>query len=332
MKSARKGRQGFTVTELLVVIVVMGILIALLLPAVRRARESARKTQCRNNLKNLALAVHEFSEAYTHFPPSSDVWGRMKESNRVEIDRATSWGTAIFNYIDAGPGLPKDLFLEAPFSKVNAEIVGREVATFHCPSVPETRLPNIFRMPKGTVLYPPFSTAEEYSTKYGASDYIVHCGVAKGFREAAFRGHPEPKKFEGALGPIKFTPDEALADAMKRELGEVPPSGDSSFKDVTDGDANTLLISECAGRNELWRKGKKISERQDPVAFAKQKMMGGGGWADPLNQAWINGRQMDGTGANGPCAFNCSNEPDAGLYSFHRKGAHAALVDGSVRF
>src|SRR5262245_60583307 len=64
-------RRGFTLIELLVVIAIIAILIALLLPAVQQAREAARRTECKNNLHNIGLAIHNYEGSFRRFPPSS---------------------------------------------------------------------------------------------------------------------------------------------------------------------------------------------------------------------------------------------------------------------
>ena len=88
-------RRGFTLIELLVVIAIIAVLIALLLPAVQQARESARRTQCKNNLKQLGLALHNYHDTHNFFPPgnvASQVggWG-------------PSWWIFILPYIDQAP-------------------------------------------------------------------------------------------------------------------------------------------------------------------------------------------------------------------------------------
>jgi prepilin-type N-terminal cleavage/methylation domain-containing protein len=130
----RLRRNAFTLIELLVVIAIIAILIALLLPAVQQAREAARRTQCKNNLKQIGLAVHNYESTYRTLPINRygdysfpSVWGGPYENSA-----SWSWLASILPYVDQGP-----LYNAANIPNVtlqNSPQVGVGVALFTCPS------------------------------------------------------------------------------------------------------------------------------------------------------------------------------------------------------
>jgi len=98
-----RGRsRGFTLIELLVVIAIIAILIALLLPAVQQAREAARRTQCRNNMKQLGLAFHNYHDNFKMFP-ADGLWTYLPTDTTNRAPRNFSWVAAILPFIDQAP-------------------------------------------------------------------------------------------------------------------------------------------------------------------------------------------------------------------------------------
>ncbi len=96
----RSRHSGFTLIELLVVIAIIAILIALLLPAVQQAREAARRTQCRNNMKQLGLAFHNYHDNFKRFPPSATAGGVGAAQGVVDN---WNYGIRILPYMDQSP-------------------------------------------------------------------------------------------------------------------------------------------------------------------------------------------------------------------------------------
>ena len=124
-------RRGFTLVELLVVIAIIGILLALLLPAVQAAREAARRIDCANRLKQLALAVHIYESAFRRLPPLAEV--KRTETGAI---RTSYMGphSRILPYIEQGAitnHMDTSTYYADPFNK---SIVGRVLPCFLCPS------------------------------------------------------------------------------------------------------------------------------------------------------------------------------------------------------
>ncbi len=93
---SRQSRRAFTLVELLVVIAIIGVLVGLLLPAVQVARESARRMQCANNLRQLGLAAQTFSDTYQHVPPA------FIGDNSDKLNSWATWGALVLPYLEQG--------------------------------------------------------------------------------------------------------------------------------------------------------------------------------------------------------------------------------------
>lgn len=324
-------RKAFTLIELLVVIAVIAVLIALLLPAVQQAREAARRSQCKNNIKQIALALHNYHDTYTVFPYGSNyTWGWT--SNRRSCN--FGWRVAVLPFLDQAP-------LYQVMSSNTQCVPGDQwsySSVFTTASLPEHRtiLP-VYRCPSDV------------------GDSIIdgrHVGVSN------IGAHPNPTleasvsakaNYVGSAGPLAIdngntgilnpasllnnrcgrcydgSTDEAFCPCYRPTgnhlYGNVSSGNPGMFsgypesarmRDITDGASNTLLIGEV-------RQSAAGSGDGQAGAGCWRTM----GWASPWafsSTVW--GVQPPFWTRRSDCAFT----------SNHVGGAHFGLTDGSVRF
>ena len=129
----RRRSPGFTLIELLVVIAIIAVLIAFLLPAVQQAREAARRTQCKNNLMQIGLALHNYMGAHGVLPPGTqNPTGpiQSKEDGGYHM----GWCTQILPYIDESNAYKLIDFNVSVYDRANAPVRNHRISTFLCPS------------------------------------------------------------------------------------------------------------------------------------------------------------------------------------------------------
>jgi len=143
----RRLQRGFTLIELLVVIAIIAILVSLLFPAVQQAREAARRTQCRNNLKQLGLALHNYADAFKAFPPGRIVYVSPGDDGTTGANGNATTGRGdcfsafaqLLPQLDQGPLYSQINFNSGPDTAANDQIVGVQPPVLLCPSDMGTR-------------------------------------------------------------------------------------------------------------------------------------------------------------------------------------------------
>jgi len=160
-------RAGFTLIELLVVIAIIGILIALLVPAVQKVREAAARLQCTNNLKQIGLAMHHHHDSLGRFPAGYQANTRDPAANPGTLDAPPGWSWAVFllPYLEQD-NVYRQLRLDLPaWHAANAVLVKTPFPVFLNPAAPNGSPTILVRTESGTVL-----------AEWGRSHYVVNNG------------------------------------------------------------------------------------------------------------------------------------------------------------
>lgn len=324
----RQRSRGFTLVELLVVIAIIGILIALLLPAVQAAREAARRSQCLNNLKQLGLGLHNYHDVYQTMPMAYFVYVDLTRGN-VNIG---SWGVAVLPYIEQAP-LKQQYNMNVPAAnefgtagQANVALIQTPLNAFVCPSAPGGAAGRLYdgALPAGGGVGIPLLPALTW--RAAPSDYCVPTGVLGVFANIAYASFP------GGAGGSRHG---VMRDHITIVGAGVTGNPATGFAGIVDGSSNTWLLGERTGGNDIYSKTQSWTAA--PAAI-KQQLVGanGGGWGDPLNgEHWLGGTLASGLPfppQQGPCPINCTNLRGYGFHSFHPGGCHFLVADGSVSF
>jgi len=310
--------------ELLVVIAIIGILIALLLPAVQAAREAARRSQCSNNLKQLGLALHNYHDVHQSLPFSWMV--HLPTPPSMAGLNAQVWGILILPFIEQTALASQYDCRVPPFEEAaglghsptvvqrNLSVIRTVVPVFVCPSAPGSSVARVYRADLTPAGFPLRYTA-------APSDYCVASGVRGTYATIAYANFPGGVggSREGTLQFVGYNPSTGQME-----------SSSSRLADVMDGTSNTILLGERTGGATIYLKTTPVST----PPYDQLRLVNGGGWGDILNgEHWPQGALFDGTGlSGGPCAINCTNLRSAAFHSFHPGGCMFVLADGSVRF
>ena len=232
LRKHRVARRGFTLIELLVVIAIIAILVALLLPAVQQAREAARRTQCRNNLHNIVLAMHNYHEVYGSFPISIG-WNSSRFINPIRFNQqgAFSDKVGLLSFIERENEYKLINFNLWPYDSMgfygNSNILGQSarIPVFNCPSNDESVAAGVANF--------------TYAINMGVMNYNAAARFNINFRNFGWVNgvsgqHNGIGSYHGVIpnitGVIPIIP--WVSDAPVR------------FRDITDGTSSTVAYSE----------------------------------------------------------------------------------------
>ncbi len=339
----RRRARGFTLIELLVVIAIIGVLVALLLPAVQQAREAARRSQCKNNLKQIGIAFHNYHDAYGTLPYCQALHYSGSASSsaaRGAIINAYSFVMPLLPNLDQATVYNLYNRNAPPWDASNAAAVAAIIPPFICPTSPRTSNSVNISLTAAEFSAAAGGTQSAINWTGGAMDYIYirKTGDLGGTANAAAGYSSTGDRGDGPLGENGVAVFAADPPQLSLNLWT------TKLSDVRDGTSNTFILVENVGRNALLARGGRTLSPVNPAlndnAYVQSKI-GGGAWADYFQVITGNTTTYDGlVNANGVgrpagrCFLNCTNDRNygSGGFAMHIGGINILMCDGSQRF
>ena len=324
-----RAQRGFTLVELLVVIAIIGILVALLLPAIQAAREAARRTQCANNLRQISLAMHNHLDAKKTFPP-----GVVGAKSQFGFGSFSNWALDILPYAEDAnlrsiydPEVAMSGGTDPVIQEKHKQLRETLVSIYQCPS----DLPAELLIPQSgpdTVHYRTSSYRGNAgrSTVNGRATWYLGEDIAAAQVDFGWRGplHAVVNK------DIPFVPTNAV-DLVMRSLS---PEGISK---ITDGTSKTMLLGESTNINVNIDPNSSDITRRTLWAYSWGPYILSQAFASPnLSYDFIFWGDWErcGVAPGNPDPYSSgSNRPcNAAWYGFHTNGMNIQMCDGSGSF
>ena len=317
-----KRRRGFTLIELLVVIAIIGVLVALLLPAVQAAREAARRMQCTSNLKQIGIALHSYVAAIGVFPPGYvttidrsvlDACNQDKENQHgVDLGTGWAWGSMILPYMEQAPLYNSINFNLSVAYHANDTCSLTALSAFLCPSDPGPSVVPVFADPPDPANPGSYNASRVIDT-LSRGNYVGMYGIGEVCSQS------------GALD----SPNNNGAGPQGTHAGIFYRNSRVGFADVTDGTSNTIAVGERSHNLSYvtW-----VARSIDGWLGKTSPIEGGTDLFNPSpEEAWT--QILGPVGLEG--GNRTINNPEAHVedyWSLHPGGANMLFGDGSVRF